>query len=254
MFARLPEPDRKLLRGAPVNLVVFSMNFNAIESWPPQAGIRWRDALQQLGMAGKLVGANQHQVTVTAGMPAESRTRRGYQLVQDGGTTATLFEDGLTLESRQYDGWPAFRKLIQNLLETAAAQRGIAVETSVTLRYVNALSDEQAKSPSFWHDKVEAPFLGPASDNELLEDFKRGIYLLTFNDGSLNAELRIGVQPDAIFTDCIAFVFDMEFTDADQREFDVAATLERADHLNTAALKAFQRILSPRYLADLANA
>jgi len=164
MLARLPEPDRTLLKGAPVNLVVFAFNFSTAESWPPQAGLRWRDAIKERGITGKLVGANQHQMTVTPGAPPEARLRRGYQIAQENGTAATLYEDGLVLEARQYDGWYSFRTVIQALIETAAVQRGIAVETGMTLRYVNALSDERATTAAFWHDKVNAAFLGPASD------------------------------------------------------------------------------------------
>lgn len=254
MFNRLPDPDRTLLRAAPVNLVVFTLNYDAALPWVPQAGIRWRDALSAQGITGKLLGANQHQMNVTPGMPTESRTRRGFQVSQDNGVTATLYEDSVVLEARQYAGWPLHRDLIQKLLTTANEQRQIVVESSLALRYVNALSDEEARTAAFWHDKVNAAFLGPASDSDLLDDFKRGLYLLTFNDGALNAEVRVGVQPDAVFPNCVAFVFDLEFTDAEQREFRVDEALARADELNTAALKGFQRILAPQYLRELANA
>ncbi len=254
MLARLPEPDRTLLRTAPVQLVVFALNYGTAEAWAPNAGIRWRDGLKERGFDGKLLAANQQQWTIGAGVPAEARSRRGFQLTANDGVTATLYEDGVVLESRQYGGWPAYRDLIQTIMETTAEQRGISVQTSLSLRYVNALSDEQAKTAAYWHGKVQAPFLGPALDNELLEDFKRGLYLLTFNDGTVNAEVRVGVQPDAVFAGCVAFVFDMELTDAEPREFDVREALVRADDLNTAALKYFHRIVAPDYLRGLADA
>jgi uncharacterized protein (TIGR04255 family) len=164
-----------------------------------------------------------------------------------------LYEDGLVFETRQYGGWAQYRSLLERLIRTAADQREIAVVTSASLRYVNALSDPGAESAAYWRGKVQDAFLGPASDEELLDDFKRGIYLLTFNDGVVNAEVRIGVQPDAVLANRVAFVFDMDFTDTEQREFNADEILGRADVLNTAALKVFQRILAPDYLQKLAN-
>jgi uncharacterized protein (TIGR04255 family) len=253
MFARLPEPDRAALRSAPVNLVVYSLNYAATSPWLPQAGIRWRDALERHGINGKLLGANQQQLTMIPGVVPEQRIRHGYQVSQQNVLSATLYEDGLVFETRQYDGWAQYRSVLERLIQTAAQQREIAVVTNTSLRYVNALSDQGAESAAYWRGKVQDPFLGPASDEELLDDFKRGIYLLTFNDGVINAEVRIGVQPDAVLANRVAFVFDMDFTDTEQREFNAEELLGRADVLNTAALKVFQRILAPGYLQELAN-
>jgi len=250
MFSKVADPNRELLTRAPLNLVVFSLNYGATEAWGAQGGIHWRESLHERGYSGKLKTAQLQQVTIAIGGKTDTLTRSGHQVAKDDGSTATLYEDALVLEERSYPGWGAYRESLSTILEVAAKQRGIVVAQSISLRYVNALSDPSATSPSYWRGIVSPEFLGAAATDELEPDLKRAVYLITFNDGQLNAELRIGLQPDAAQPGCIAYVFDMEFADTEPAAFSMDGLLGRADALNTGALKLFQRIMSSDYLRE----
>ena len=84
MFAALPEPDRRALADAPVNVVVFQIEFAAAASWGPNSGLKWRAALKERGFEGKLLGVQQQQISIQmAGRQPQGETsvRAGHQLL-----------------------------------------------------------------------------------------------------------------------------------------------------------------------------
>jgi uncharacterized protein (TIGR04255 family) len=253
MLKALPEPDRSLLPGAPVNLVVASFGYATESQWQPQLGLRLKEALQSRGMDAKLNPIVQPQVTVSVAGSAESRTRRGFHIQCTNGTAVKLFEDSLVIESREYNGWKDFRGLVDDLLVYVHEGREIAVVNAISLRYFNALSRPDAKSAAYWQGRVAPEFLAATTDNAILPDFRSSLYLLSLTDGTISGEIRIGVQPDAVYDGCIAFVFEMDFTNTEPREFNEGALSTSLDELNTASLKMFHRIVSEQGLKELAN-
>ncbi len=258
MFTDLPEPDRRPLADAPVNIVVFQMEFAAAAPWTPNSGLKWRAALRERGFAGKLLAVQQQQIAIqmTRGQPqGETTVRAGHQFVWSEGQSAAIYETALILESRQYTSWEAYRENLERFLDAAREVRDPQVIQSITLRYVNALSNDDAYSAEFWINKVNPAFMGPYLNDALRPHLQKGVYLLSFQDiDGLGAELRIGIQPDAVRLGRMAYVFDMEFSRQDQEEFSVRGVLEAADRMNTAALQLFQQVVNEDYRAQLASA
>ncbi|MGH7708599.1 MAG: TIGR04255 family protein [Vulcanimicrobiaceae bacterium] len=257
MFAALPEPDRRILAGAPLNIVVFQIEFASVTPWAPNSGLKWRAALKERAFEGKLLGVQQKQISIqmAGGQPqGETSVRAGHQLLWSEGQSAAIYETAMILESRQYTSWGDYRQNLQRFIDAAREVRDPQVLQSTTLRYVNALSHDDALSAEFWTDKVNPAFLGPFVSDALRPYLQKGLYLLSFHDvADLGVELRIGIQPDAVRPGRVAYVFDMEFVRQEQEEFNVSTVLEAADRMNTAALQLFQQVVNEDYRAYLAK-
>ncbi len=252
MFKSLPEPNREQLSRPPVNLVLFSIGYSTAEPWSADVGLRWRESLKRHGFLGKLQTVNNQQTTVQQGVGLQLRSRVGHQVSQEhDGTTATLFEDSIDVQSTKYTSWTEFQTMLEAVIASAFDARKISVQNSLSLRYINALSTPEATSASYWRGKVRQPFLGPVADDSLMDGFKRGVYLLSYEDESITSEVRIGIQPDQVYHGCTAFVFDLEFQDGEPRGFATGSILSRSDDLNTAALKVFQHILEESHWEEL---
>lgn len=256
MFEALPQPDRQPLASPPVNIVVFQVGFAAAAPWTPNSGLKWRAALRERGFEGKLLAVQQRQISIqmTGGQAqGAANLRSGHQLVWNEGQSAAIYEDGMVVESRSYESWSAYRATLQHFLDAAEEVRDPQVLTTTTLRYVNALSHDDAVSADYWTDKVNPAFLGPFALAPLRPHLQQAAYFLSFQGvGDLTLEMRIGIQPDAVRAGRVAYVFDMEFSRHEQEEFIVAHVLEAADRMNTAALQIFQQVLNEPYRTQLA--
>lgn len=255
MFPELPEPDRRALSQAPVNIVVFSIEFAAGAPWQPNSGLKWRAALRERGIDGRLIGVQQQQVSIqlTGGQPsAETVLRPGHQVTWSEAQTAAIYESAMILESRRYTTWDEYRAKLALFIDAAREVRSPEVLQSATLRYVNALTDDKAYSADFWLDKVNPAFLGPYINDSLRPHLQKGLYFLSFEKVSdLALEMRIGIQPDAVRQGRTAYVFDMEFSRREIDDFTSEAVLGAADRMNTAALQLFQQVVNDKYRQKL---
>lgn len=257
MFAKLGPPDRRILSAAPINAVIFQVEFIGVVPWGPSSGLRWRSALRDRGFDGKLLGVQQQQINIQLlGGQAQSGStaRSGHQVVWGEGKSAALYENALILESRSYESWENYREILERFLDAVHAVRDPQVLQSTTLRYINALSHDDAFSAEFWIDKVSPAFLGPYLNDALRPYLEKGLYFLSFgNIADLRSELRIGIQPDVVRPGRVAYVFDMEFSRQEEEEFAHTTVLEVADRMNTAALQLFQQVLNEQYREMLTN-
>jgi uncharacterized protein (TIGR04255 family) len=255
MFSSLPTPDRALLSHAPVNLVIWQIDFEAAAVWAPNIALRWRDALAKKGFKGKLVGVRQQRVEIQVGAGTtllargeSALVRQGHQIQGENGDTAALYPDSVVIESRSYAGWENLRRTLAKIIDVAKTLRNAELVKGITLRFVNALSDKKADSVAYWKPYVQSPFLGPLANDALTEDFSHALYLLTFQHGAnCRAEMRIGIQPDAVHSGKTAYVFDTVCATDEVIEFAAAKILATSDELHTMASKLFQQVITKKY-------
>lgn len=259
MIETLAEPDRRKLAKPPINLVILQLEFAPGLPWTQKGGLLWRDALKARGYNGKMVQVQYRQVALdmNSGVPQTQNTvlRNGHQIHWGDGQTAAVYENALIVETSQYSSWKEYLKGISPILEAVKEVRNPQVLLGFSLRYVNALSDEAAESPDFWIGKVSSAFLGPYADSNVRPTLTKGFsfYSLQVSD-EVSGELRIGMQPDAVFAGRVAYVFDLEVTQREQEEYSIEHVLDVGSKMNTVALQLFQQILTPDYRESLVAA
>lgn len=260
MFERLPLPDGRPLRSAPVQLATFQLDFEEERPLGSRDGIAWQRALEERGYhLPRLASVRQRTVNVQltggVGLSAEQNVlseRNGWQVfLDDGLSNMALFSTAINVERANYPGFDQFRQEILDAYAVAEQLVHPNVQQRVLLSYANALSDESATIAAFWRDKVRPHYLGPISDENLGENFSRGLSIYSFQQDDLGADLRIGLQPDQVHKGRVAFVFQIETARKKVSAVDTSVVAETLDSLHTIALKLFQAVLEPSYLTRL---
>jgi len=257
----MDEPDRRRLPDPPLALVAAQIDFAQSErSLPNKEIFRFRDAVNRNagGAYGELTQIRKNQVTVQIGAFGPSATSEptstlGWRLaVRDQSLSLSVFADSITIESRTYGGWAeAFRSRLQEAVIAAFEVFAPDVETRLGLRYVNALSHNDAASPMYWRDKIQPAFLGPLGDDRLAAAFQLSASRASLAFDNVSANIAIAFQPDAALPGRTAAIFDIDVFRQGAREFTIESALIGADLLNTTALQIFQSILTSTYFEEL---
>lgn len=256
MFKTLAEPDGSPLPGpAPVEIVMLQLDFEEERPLRPRDGIAWqrlltnRDLnlprLNPVRQAALNMDVVSHQATVAS-------QRNGWQtFFDDGLSNACLFSSGFNIERYHYPGFDRFLDECSHLYEATEELLAPKVQTRISLRYSNALSDERATDAGFWNDKVRAHYLGPLRDACLAADYERGVSLFHFSSGTQQADLRIGTQPDRVHEGSQAVVFVTEAFEQSIKEMHRNEFLDAMKSLHSIALKLFYSVLTPEYAEEL---
>lgn len=253
MFPHLPEPDRVRLEGSPITVVAFQLDFPAEVELQPRLAKLWRDAMQNLMPIANLQPVQKQNLSLVPGaQPVAHSLVKGWQLAaRDESTTAALYADSLQLNTQNYHDWEHFRVSLMQLLEALVRVVDPQLYSRIALRYANALSEPDARTPAFWEDKVRPFYLGPGSDPDVLDALSQSLTYHVFRDEPYVCALRIGIQPDVVYPNAMAFVFDIESALQETATFDMQEILAQSDTLNTNALKLFQHVLTPAYIDSL---
>jgi uncharacterized protein (TIGR04255 family) len=261
MTSLIAEPDRRPLPDPPLALVAAQIDFAQSErSLPNKEIFRFRDAVNRNsgGAYGELTQIRKNQISVQIGALGPSTTSEptsslGWRLaVRDQSLSLSVFADSITLESRTYGGWAAaFRPRLQDAIIAAFEVFAPDVETRLGLRYVNALSHNDATSPTYWRDKIQPAFLGPLGDDQLAAAFQASAGRASLAFDGVSANVGIAFQPDAALPGRTAAIFDIDVFRQGAREFTIDSALSGADLLNTTALQIFQSILARSFFEGL---
>jgi uncharacterized protein (TIGR04255 family) len=257
MFERLPAPDERPLARAPIQIVTFRLDFAEERALKPLDALGWQEQLRQRGHeTPRLAAIKQQTLNVSIGSRKAEQTvsgeRTGWQVFfEDGASNAALFSTGVAVEHFNYDGYDHLRRDALDAYDSAVALLAPQVQHRVTLSYSNALSEEAATSAEYWRGKVRPEFLGVVQQPALAEGFLRSLSMVSWTESEYSADLQLAIQPDEVFTDCKAFIFQAEVA----RKGIVPLSrdeLERSiDRLHLIALKLFAAVLEPRHLETL---
>lgn len=253
MLESLPAPDDAILAVPSAQVVTFAISVEEERSLRPADGIAWQRALTEHGfetsVLQKVVQRNISVNALVAGAGAQVapsiEARDGWLAIhRNFPSKASLFREGLSLERQSYPGFSEFRKEIEAVCRAIADVLHPSLRTRLNLRYSNALSTEKAVSAAYWRGKVSPAFLGIGADERLGTAFQRTFSVIDFVQDDITLQVRSGLQPDAVYPNAVAFVFDVDVSNAALVEFNVESCLAQTDDLNRYARQMFQAILT----------
>jgi uncharacterized protein (TIGR04255 family) len=254
----LPDPDRSQLAGSPLDLVVCQIRFDQRgHVSTPRVGFDFQKALadspEQPWKVEPIEGPPPMNITVTADGSQQVSTGdplRGWRFTSSGDAyVVVLMPDSLTVETRRYTRWSAFRATAERAIACLTEHVQPDIELRVGLRYVDRLKDASIDRPSGWAAKLQPALHGLVGHQQLgaaVLNQQQQIILSLAKD----AECRFahGTLP----TDRgLEYVLDYDLYRQDARPFDGEAVIAALDLFNTEALKLFQASITPDTAEEL---
>ncbi len=253
----LSPPDHTLLAAPPLQVTIAQVRFDtcarlaAVESGRP--------LLEFLAPLGLTTMSQVHQQQVILGPlgPTEppagaARQAVGWQFAnKEKSTSLSVLTDQMTLETREYGGWPSFSASWENCLAALVEVGSPGLMTRLGLRYVNRIIPAQTKMIADFQraDLVDPTFLGPAVSSPLSEfvTATQGRAALSFPDGT-DALVQHGVALDG---GSPAFVLDIDCFRGQAEGFTQERVMAAGAALNDRALQVFQTIVQPALRAEM---
>lgn len=259
MFQSIADPDDRPLPGAPpVGIVTFQLDFEEERKLAPKDGVAWQRLLNDRGLHLPRLSQVKQQnfaVDVLGQRQLITGERSGWQVfLDDKVSNLCLYSTAVSLERYGYTGFESFRKECMMAFDALAELLAPTVQTKLSLRYANALSDPKAEKLSFWRGKVRPHFLGPPADEHLVLDYDQGLSMFRFVNGALKADIRVGTQPDQVHRGCQAVVWQTEVYEELVKELSRENFEQTLDELHNMALKLFYEVLTPEYAKELREA
>jgi uncharacterized protein (TIGR04255 family) len=248
----LPEPDGSLLPGSPLDLVVCQIRFeNKPEISTPEVALRIHESLgasegsyprldQLQGQAVNLELGAQGHASVT-----QHEGEAGWRFQSaDGLWIVAIMPNHMSLESKKYEGWETFAQRLHELVDVLAANIAPAIEQRIGLRYVDRISEVEARTPRDWVTYLQEPILGFAA-HEVLGDYlatARQQMLFDLGD-SHGCVLTHGYLPRD--DGRVEYLLDYDMFREGGRPFSVEAVRETLDVLHSDASKLFHASITP---------
>ena len=173
---------------------------------------------------------------------AQQVTAKGWRMRSaDQTRSVVLLPASVALEVSRYDGWEAFASQLDALLQAVVESVAPVFEQRLGLRYINQVDRFDIHSASDWKGRIEEPFLGPVSNDELspLVVFSRQQAVLQL-DEETRCTINQGFAPDEAREQALTYVLDFDVFRAGTRPFDRQALNDAAAKFNSYALKLFQ--------------
>lgn len=248
----LPEPDSSLLPGSPLDLVVCQVRFeNKPENSTPQVGLAIHQALgggsalyprldQLRGQAVNFELGAQGRASVTQN---ESESGWRYQSA-DGLWIVGLMPDHLSLECKEYAGWEDFGQRLRDLIDVCAEHLAPEIEQRIGLRYVDRITEVDARMPRDWAEYLQEPILGFAAHEVLGDHLASARQQMVFDLGdTYGCVLTHGFLPRE--DGRLDYLLDYDVFREGGRPFDVDAVRETLEVLHSDASKLFHASISP---------
>lgn len=247
--------DRTLLAAPPLIVTLAQVRFEEhAELVQPSVAADLRGPMAELGFP---VVAQVHQQQIVVGGGAASpepaqRTAAGWQFKSvDQRSVVTIMVDQVSLETREYAGWSAFKELWRAVVEAVARTGNPQLATRLGLRYVNRVRPREVHTAAEWRSKdlVDAAFLGPAAGSPLSDHITatEGRATLSFPD-SVEAMIHHGVLAEG---DEQVFVLDIDCFRQEAARFEVESVLATMQDLNDHSLKIFQLVIKEQLREEM---
>jgi len=179
---------------------------------------------------------------------------RGWRLRSETGDWAvSVMPDHVALETSAYQRWSGdFRDRVVALLEAFPGHAEPRIEERLGLRYVNRLSEDEARTPEDWVRFVSSELLGPVGSQDWgpgVETFQEQVQFDLGND--LHCVFRQGLIPADSGVGSEGYLLDYDIFRQSPRRYDLADLAATLDSMNQAALALFQKSLTQTYLRAL---
>lgn len=263
MLADLPEPRRHPLPQAPVELVVWQLQFaEAAPVGAPATGPALAARLTGDGEgAFQLQRLNQPAFSISLGAAVPGVPQAAPQptdgwVLRRGPLTITVAPAALTVETYAFSDWPSFRALVDLTLQSLVETVLLPGEQRLGLRYVDHVVHAGVRQIKQWSELLAPWLVGPLAHAQL-------------GDAVAAHAQQVDFEPDP--TGTRATVRQRVFADADRRgrptailDFDVfregyrlvepEEVLRATDHLDDLAHRLFEASITETLYTTFANA
>jgi uncharacterized protein (TIGR04255 family) len=185
---------------------------------------------------------------------AQQVTAKGWRMQSaDGTRSVVLLPASVALEVSRYGGWEVFAGQLDDLLGAVIESVEPVFEQRLGLRYINQIDRFDIHSADGWRGRIEDPFLGPVSNDELgpLVVFSRQQAVLQLDEEETRCTINQGFAPDEARGQALTYVLDFDVFRAGTRPFDRQALNDAAAKFNSYALKLFQAATTSELRSEL---
>lgn len=257
MFRDLPEPRHQPLRQAPVQLVVWQLQFaEPADIVSPAVGTTFQERLAQIeGGTFQLqrLAGQAFAISFSAGGPGipqpESAAIEGWSL-RRGPVAVTLNAQSLSVETNAYETWASFRRVIEAVLQALEEAVLLPGEQRLGLRYVDRVVHHGVRKLEDWTGLLEPWLTGPLTHPQLRDAVAAYAQQVDFDaqaDG-VRATLRQRAFADAEQRGRQTVILDYDIFREGYRLIESDTTLATTDELHDVAHRLFEAsITEPLY-------
>ena len=263
MLRDLPDPRHQPLPQAPVELVVWQLQFaEPADVVPPGVGTALAERLaQEPGGPFHLQRLTTQTFAISFPGPAAPGVPQAEQAQIDGWSlrrgalAVTVNRQSLSVETNVYDGWAAFRRTVELALQGLAEAILLPGEHRLGLRYVDRITHPGVRKLEDWTDLL-APWLsGPLANSQLRDAVTAYAQQIDFDgqqDG-IRATLRQHAFGDVQARGRQTVILDFDVYRDGYRLIEPDATLEATDQMNDLAHRLFEASITDTLYAAFAT-
>jgi uncharacterized protein (TIGR04255 family) len=195
------------------------------------------------------------EVGPTGPHTAVSSKEIGWQLASaDGTVTAVVTSELVRVQTaRRYIRWSeSLAAPLSAILTAAHPVLQPQLVARIGVRFINRFTDPSATSPRSWVGRIEAPFLGPITDDVLGARLRGTQQQIDIDLGSAQgAIVRHGAFIDAAERGAMSYLLDIDVYNQTGLKADPEMIIEEATRLDRTAYTLFQQVTTPALRAQM---
>lgn len=243
----LPEPDRTTLPGAPLELVVFQVRFDARPPLSPNQALKVKSLLGNEYDHLEPLANTALNIQMTQDGPQASEVQSsGWRFVsRDKRWAVTIFSDQASIECTGYSGWDSFELRAQGLIKVVSSSLKPQLVQRLGLRYMDRIMRPRSKVPADWAGYLAPATLGFAVSGALARSVESVRTEQSLQLSDCQATIRTSCAPDNKGPSWHSMVVDTDCYEDRAFAFDDKELYEKLEILHRAALQLFQAIALP---------
>jgi uncharacterized protein (TIGR04255 family) len=262
MLRDLPNPHHEILPQAPVELVVWQLQFaEPADVGAPLVGTTLAERLSQDGAGPfQLQRLNAQTFAIALpmpggpGVPQAEQTQIDGWVLRRGPVAVTINRQALSIETNLYEGWAALQALVKSALDGLADAIVLPGERRLGLRYVDRVVRPGVRKLEDWADLLEGWLIGPLAQPQLRDAVAAYAQQVDFDadvDG-IRATLRQRAFSDMEQRGKHTVILDFDVFREGYRLIEPAETLASTDQMNDTAHRLFEASITDALYAAFA--
>lgn len=263
MLNELPDPRHDPLPQAPVELVVWQLQFaEPADVVPPAVGTALSERLAQDGGGPfQLQRLNSQTFAISfpgpggPGMPQTEQAQIDGWTLRRGALAVTLNRQSLSVETNLYDTWASFRSVVELAVHGLAETVLLPGEQRLGLRYVDRIMRPGVRKLEDWAGLL-APWLSAPLMHPQLRDavaaYAQQVDFDAREDG-IRATVHQRAFPDVQARGRQTVILDFDVSREGYRLIEPDVMLEATDHMNDLAHRLFEASITEALYAAFAT-